>query len=191
LRMAAKLKGPAKTRPVILVMPGIQGSQAVNNYLKPIIKKLVNHYDLIHSTGEKDFVFFQQLQAGLEKNEQSHYKPYAFIDRELPYYFQSADLVIGRASITTIAEGAMFGKAMYLIPLPTAAGNHQVINARLLTKAEAVMAKEQYQLSPDILFDDITKLLSQPERLNSLGRKLRRYFQEDATLELIIKEITN
>lgn len=189
LRQAAGLKAPKKSRLLIFVIAGIQGSVAINNLLKPIIKDLVKSYDLVHITGQGDFNTFKQLRQTLDQKYQSHYKPFAFVDRELPYYYQSSDIILSRASATTIVEGAVFSKAMYLIPLPTAASNHQVINARILEAAGAVVVKEQYQLSAQQLKVDLESLLTQPDTLRQLGSSLKKYFEEDQTLFKIMAEI--
>lgn len=189
LRQAAKLKAPQKSRPLIFVIGGIQGSSALNDLIKPIIPNLIQRYDLVHVTGEVAAAGFRQLRLSLGK-EQNRYKPSAFIDRELPYYYQTADLIISRASATTIVEASIFSKALYLVPLPTAAGNHQVANARLLEKAQAVIVREQDQLTAEMIHQDIERLLADTVRLQEMGQRLHQYFDEEQTLPKIMELIT-
>ena len=191
LRAAADLKAPAKNRPVLLVMGGIQGAMAINNYIKQTLPELVKKYDVVHSVGEQNFALFKTARESLKKTDQAHYKPYSFIDRELSYYYQTADLIISRASATVIAEGALFGKTMYLIPLPTSAGNHQVLNAKYLAEANAVEYREQYQLSGEKVLADVNELISNPDKMKQLGSNLRNYFNENKTIETIMEIILN
>lgn len=189
LRMAAKLKSPMKSRPLLLILPGSQASQAINNLLEPILPKLLEHYDVIHLTGSNELEKFQKFRQGLPTEKQHSYKPYAFIDRELPYYFQSADLILCRASMTTIAEASLFGKPVYLIPLPTAAADHQISNAKRLELAGAAFVRLQNELTSEKLYEDIKKLLSDKVKLEALGKSLKTYFNESDAVELFLKEI--
>lgn len=191
LRQAARLRSPKKTRPLVLILGGIQGASAINTLIRQVAKRLVAVSDVVHVTGEREIGIYQKLQDSLDKKDRTAYKPFGFLDRELAYYFQAADVVVSRASATTIAEGALFGKAMYLIPLPTAAGNHQVENAKILQREHAVVMYEEYQLSPDKFFETLTDLLNDRAELGVVGIKLRGYFYNEDAIEMIIKEIEN
>lgn len=191
LRQAAALKAPQKSRPVLLILPGSQGATAINNYLKKTLGRLLAIGDVIHLTGEKEYAEFMALKKQLAAPDQSRYKPYSFIDRELPLYFQMADLMVARSSATIVAEAALFKKAAFLIPLPTAAGNHQVVNAKILEKSGAAVVREQHQLTPEIFARDVEDLLQSPERLKTLGQTLHDYFDETGTITKIIKELTD
>jgi UDP-N-acetylglucosamine--N-acetylmuramyl-(pentapeptide) pyrophosphoryl-undecaprenol N-acetylglucosamine transferase len=189
LRQAARLRSPKKTRPIVLVLGGIQGASAINSIVRQSLNKLLVIADVVHVTGEKEFAAYQKVLAGLDKSLRAAYKPYSFLDRELAYYFQAADLVVSRASATTIAEGALFGKAMLLIPLPTAAGNHQVINAKILVAEHAAVVQEEYQLSPETFTERVEKLLGDSAELSTLGIKLRGYFHNDDAIAIILSEV--
>lgn len=189
LRQAATLRHPKKTRPLILILGGIQGSMMINSYIRSNVEALTNLADVIHVTGDRDYQTHQQFHAKLDNKLQKVYRPFAFLDRELAYYFQLADLVISRASATTLAEGALFGKAMYVIPLPTAAGNHQVINAKILEREHAVFLRQEYQLSSESFKSSVVELLNDQDQMSRLGRSLQSYFYNDKGIEIIINEI--
>lgn len=189
LRRAATLKAPKKSRPLLLVLPGSQGSAAINSFIRSSLPKLLETLDVVHLTGEREYQEFIKIKDSLNTSQRSHYKPYSFIDRELPLYFQSADLVVARSSATTIAEAALFAKAMYLVPLPTAAANHQYENALRLDSANAAIVRQEYQLSTEVFVQDILKLISNPEKLQEIGNRLKEYFKTHATISEIIKEI--
>lgn len=189
LRRASTLKAPKKNRQLILVLPGSQGSLAINSLLKPIIPNLLKSYDVIHLTGEKDYESFDQLHQSLPQNRLQHYRPYKFIDRELPYYFQTADIIVSRSSATTIAEAALFKKASYLIPLPSAASDHQLVNAQRLVEANAAVMRQENQLNSEILEKDLVNLLRDTDRLKLLGENLNKYFVAEGTIAKIMEVI--
>ncbi len=191
LYQAAKLKAPKKVRPLVLVVGGIQGASTLNKYIRTNLDALIEFTDIVHITGEKEFEDHRVTQAKLDAKGQKAYKPFAFLGRELAYYFQTADVVVSRSSATTIAEGALFSKAMYLIPLPTAAGNHQVVNAKILQKNKAALVYEEYQLSSDKFFETLKQLIINSEEQKKLGEALRNYFHNDSSVALITKELIN
>jgi len=191
LRQAAQLRAPKKTRPLILVLGGIQGAAAINGYVRENISALIELADVVHVTGEREYELHQKKQASLDKKTRPAYKPFAFLGRELAYYYQSADLLISRSGATTVAEGALFGKAMFLIPFPAAAGNHQVVNARILEKEHAAVVHEEYQLSSERFLEVVTNMLSDRAGLSAYGMKLKAYFHNDEAIDIIIREICN
>ena len=189
LRQAASLRSPKKERPLILILPGSQGSVAINQYLKQELRSLLGKYDIIHLAGKKDFNYFQSLRRRLPKIMADRYRTYSFIDRELPYYYQSADLIIVRGSATTAAEAALFAKPIYIIPLPDSANNHQFENARILESVGAAFVRQQYQLSSEKFIKDISRLLGDRHNLRIMGEKLLMYFSSSKSIENIIEEI--
>src|SRR5205085_8213772 len=61
--------------------------------------------------------------------------------------FAKADVLISRAGATTCAEIAAAGSAAIMVPLPTAADDHQRKNAEALEKAGAAKMVLQSDLS--------------------------------------------
>ncbi|MEK7202497.1 MAG: UDP-N-acetylglucosamine--N-acetylmuramyl-(pentapeptide) pyrophosphoryl-undecaprenol N-acetylglucosamine transferase [Patescibacteria group bacterium] len=189
-RHAAKLQGVSKSRPLVLVIAGIQGSQAINRLVKEALMELIEVADVVHITGEAEIRSHKSLAERLSKKLQSAYRPFAFITRELPYYFQSSDLVVSRASATTTAEAAVFSRALYLIPLPGSASDHQLANARHLQAAGAAVMREESILNTKGFIEDIKRLLADKAQLQNLGTRLGKYFNEENAVERIIEIIT-
>jgi UDP-N-acetylglucosamine--N-acetylmuramyl-(pentapeptide) pyrophosphoryl-undecaprenol N-acetylglucosamine transferase len=190
LRQAASLKAPRKSRPLILVLPGSQGSQKINSLLGEVLPQILVKADLVHMTGERDYEKYLSLKDKLPEKLKGCYKVFSFIDRELPYYYQTADILICRASATTIAEAALFGKALYLIPLPNAAADHQTKNAQVLQKIGAAIVRRESELIGEKVLLDLRDLLENPTNLAKLGYNLRDYLNEEASLDIIVKELT-
>lgn len=191
LRQAANLKAPKKSRPLIFVLAGIQGSITINRFVRETLSELITVADIIHITGEAEAAQHQELAESLSKKVEGAYKPFAFISRELPYYYQSSDLIVTRASATVIAEAALFSKAAYLIPLPSSAADHQLTNAKHLQAAGAAVWRQQYQLTNEKFSEDIRRLLADRAQLQNLGSRLSRYFNEGQALERIIELIAD
>src|SRR5439155_18028590 len=71
-----------------------------------------------------------------------------------------ADLVVSRAGMITVAELCAWGLPSILVPLPTAAADHQTHNARVLEEAGAALLLAQNELTPAKLGELIARLLS-------------------------------
>jgi UDP-N-acetylglucosamine--N-acetylmuramyl-(pentapeptide) pyrophosphoryl-undecaprenol N-acetylglucosamine transferase len=76
--------------------------------------------------------------------------------------FAVADLVVGRAGMMTCAELCAWGLPSLLIPLPSAAADHQTANARALERSGACRLLRQAELTPARLGAEINALISDP-----------------------------
>ena len=86
-----------------------------------------------------------------------------------------ADLVVSRAGMITVAELCAWGLPSVLIPLPTAAADHQTHNARVLAEAGASETVLQSGLTPDMLSETVQGLLDDgPRRSRMAARALAR-----------------
>jgi UDP-N-acetylglucosamine--N-acetylmuramyl-(pentapeptide) pyrophosphoryl-undecaprenol N-acetylglucosamine transferase len=119
-------------------------------------------------------------------------EPFLFaMDREI----KAADLVVCRAGATTLAELTAAGRPAVLVPLPTAADDHQRKNAEVLGAAGAAEVVEQQDLQGGALGARIFSLLNAPERLGAMAIAARKLARPDAVkviadkaMELMKKE---
>src|SRR5690606_21454815 len=87
---------------------------------------------------------------------------------EMEKGYAAADLVLARAGATTIAELAAVGKPSVLVPLPTAADDHQRVNAEAMERAGAARMLLDADLA-DGLYPALTGLLGDPGALARMG----------------------
>jgi UDP-N-acetylglucosamine--N-acetylmuramyl-(pentapeptide) pyrophosphoryl-undecaprenol N-acetylglucosamine transferase len=86
-----------------------------------------------------------------------------------------ADLVVSRAGMITVAELCAWGLPSILIPLPTAAADHQTHNARVLAETGASQLLLQADLTSRRLADVVGELLRDDSRRKQMaGRALAR-----------------
>jgi UDP-N-acetylglucosamine--N-acetylmuramyl-(pentapeptide) pyrophosphoryl-undecaprenol N-acetylglucosamine transferase len=98
-----------------------------------------------------------------------------------------ADLVISRAGATTIAELTAAGRPAVLVPLPTAADDHQRKNADVLAGAGAAELIDQRELTGETLAARIAALLGDRERLDAMSVAMRRLARPDAAKTIVDK----
>ena len=111
-----------------------------------------------------------------------------FIDR-MDYAYAAANMIISRAGAIAISEICAVGKPCILVPLPTAAEDHQKKNAMALVEKEAAILVENNK-AVEILGDAVFKLLSDEEKQNTLSNNLKKLAITDAA-ERIVDEIIN
>ncbi len=135
---------------------------------------------ITHQTGERDLERVRDgyRQAGLI----ARIEPFLYeMDREM----KNADLIICRAGATTIAELTAAGRPSVLIPLPTAADDHQRKNAEVLQRAGAAEVIEQKDLSGAALAERIGGLMSDPERRERMAKAARALARPDAARVIV------
>ncbi len=172
-----------KTR--LLVFGGSQGARAINNAVADALGSLpADRLEITHQTGESDL---DRIRA--------QYADSGFADADVRAYitnmvdeFAKADLVVCRAGATTCAELAASGKAAIMVPLPTAADDHQRKNAEALVRAGAAKMILQPELSAATLAQAIGDLIGDPAAIGEMeacARKLARKDAAEATVDII------
>jgi UDP-N-acetylglucosamine--N-acetylmuramyl-(pentapeptide) pyrophosphoryl-undecaprenol N-acetylglucosamine transferase len=141
-------------RPVVLVTGGSQGALPINRAVAGwLASGRAAGTTVLWVTGRGTHPEF----AGLHQPPDVHVID--FLDPMADAY-AVADLVVSRAGMITVAELCAWGLPSILIPLPTAAADHQTHNARVLTEAGAAELLQQQELTPATLGDRIERLLS-------------------------------
>ena len=124
---------------VTLVMGGSQGSVRLNEAVPAAFKAVsqnVSSLSVLHSTGPK---WLDQVKSYTDSLE--NYHAVGFVDAVLAW--SAADLAITRGGFGTLAEAAFHGVPCIIVPLPSAAENHQLHNARAVAKAGAGWVVEE------------------------------------------------
>jgi UDP-N-acetylglucosamine--N-acetylmuramyl-(pentapeptide) pyrophosphoryl-undecaprenol N-acetylglucosamine transferase len=174
--------GPQGGLPRVLIFGGSQGAHAINVAMVEASPRLAaaGGMDITHQTGERDLELVRSAYgaAGLT----ARVEPFLFaMDREM----KRADVIVCRAGATTIAELTAAGRAAILIPLPTAADDHQRRNAEILTKDGAAEMIEQKDLTGELLASQIIALASDAARRSRIAEAARRFARPDAAMVIV------
>jgi UDP-N-acetylglucosamine--N-acetylmuramyl-(pentapeptide) pyrophosphoryl-undecaprenol N-acetylglucosamine transferase len=169
----------------LLIFGGSQGARAINDAMARALALLPRaRLQITHQTGESDFENARESYNRAGWND-SEVRPYIsnMVDE-----FAKSDLVICRAGATSCAELAAAGKAAIMIPLPTAADDHQRKNAEALQAAGAARMILQKDLSAENLAKEINDLINSPEKISAMetaAKKLARRDAAEVTVDLI------
>lgn len=172
------------------VIGASQGSQKINDSLLGILKEITSEFEILHQTGSRNFDEVKgEASVIIASGHPDRYHPFGFLNEdELRNFYAASDLVVSRASSTSIFEIAAWGKPSILIPLLTAAQDHQRKNAYEYAGAGASVVIEEANLSPHILLSEIKKLMANPEQIKKMSEAAQRFARVDSA-EIVAKEI--
>ena len=131
----AKLKLGPDDR-VLLIFGGSQAVRRFNAAVAAALPRLVEGVVVIHVTGEEGYAPALAGREALPEALRDRYRPHPFLRDDMLAALAAADLVVGRAGSSTLAEVTALGLPMVVVPYPHAAG-HQRANARPLVEAGA------------------------------------------------------
>jgi UDP-N-acetylglucosamine--N-acetylmuramyl-(pentapeptide) pyrophosphoryl-undecaprenol N-acetylglucosamine transferase len=167
----------------VLVVGGSQGAVAVNALAADALASLAKaglSLSIVHQTGEKD------LEATSAKYKTAGVtadcRPFI---KDMAAAYQDADLIIGRAGATTVAELAIAGKPAIFIPYPFAADNHQELNAREMADKGAALMFKQSELTAEKLADALRPLLADAAKRAEMGTAMKSLAKPTAAATVI------
>jgi UDP-N-acetylglucosamine--N-acetylmuramyl-(pentapeptide) pyrophosphoryl-undecaprenol N-acetylglucosamine transferase len=170
---------------VVLVVGGSQGARAVNERLIDALRlvkegRLAERpagVEILWATGPSHIESIAGRIGTLDAGSWVHALGYI---EDMPRALRAADLAISRAGAMATAELLAWGIPMLLVPLPTAAANHQLHNARALEAAGAAVCLEEAQLSPERLWQEVVSLAGDTQRRAQMAELGRSRAQPDA-----------
>lgn len=153
---------PNETKLKVLVFGGSQGARHINtivaNFFKLLPIDLQGRIAVVHQTGAYDFDRVKEIYA----DSLSQYEVHPYLHDSQDRY-RWADIVIARSGTGTLSELAAVGKPAILVPLPTAADNHQQKNAEVFENAGAAVIITQKDFNGDALERQLRLCLEHPE----------------------------
>ena len=159
-----KRLGIGRDESVVFVTGGSQGSEKINAAVFAGLDRLLRRAVVLHHTGGANLARAEAQAELLERVSRGRYKPYGFLRDEMGAALASADLVIARASSSSIMEPLAFGVPLVLIPFGAAADAHQEANARAVVERGAAAMIRESELDGDRLAAIAVGILDDPVR---------------------------
>ncbi len=174
---AKEVLGITFEKPVLLVYGGSQGAQTINDFILEISGELLKNYEVIHVCGKQNFKQTKaEADAIIPKELAPYYHLHETLDEvQLKHAYTAASLVISRAGSGSIFEIAAVGKPSILIPLPTAAGDHQSKNAYQYAATGAAIIVEQGNLTPNFFIGEINNIVRNPVHSQQMQEAALRF----------------
>lgn len=194
---AKETLGFSSETPLVLVLGGSQGSQKMNQYVVEVLKQLIPQTQILHQTGLQNFAEVKKmaeaafLDIDVKLEIKNRYQPMAYLDGvTMARALSAADLVIARAGSGTIFEIATFGKPSILIPLPSAANDHQRENAYAYSSTGAGIVVEEANFSASIFANQIIKFVTNADLMAKAGENALKFAKPEAA-KILAEQILN
>jgi UDP-N-acetylglucosamine--N-acetylmuramyl-(pentapeptide) pyrophosphoryl-undecaprenol N-acetylglucosamine transferase len=169
----------------LLVVGGSQGARAVSELVigaAPLLVEAGVDFTLVHQTGTADLerIAERYKTLGLDGRVTAQ----AFID-DMASAYGNADLVIARAGALTLAELAIAGRPAILVPLPTAADDHQSKNAARFAESGAAVVLDQRKAKAEDLARTVKDLAGDAARRTAMTVAMRGLARPRAAQEIV------
>ena len=163
--------GFTEDKPVLMVIGGSLGAQAVNNAVRDVLPALLEDFQVVHLCGRG--------KVDNSKKGIKGYIQYEYIESELADLFAMADIVISRAGANAICELQALKKPNLLIPLSAQASRgDQILNARSFEKQGFSMVLEEEDITDEVFLKAVHTLY---ENRDSFRKAMEEASTKDAT----------
>jgi UDP-N-acetylglucosamine--N-acetylmuramyl-(pentapeptide) pyrophosphoryl-undecaprenol N-acetylglucosamine transferase len=174
--------------PVMLVVGGSQGADRLNDAVLDLVGRLVDgtlHRPdgmwILWATGPGHL---DRVASRLEEmGEPAWVRALGYID-DMPEALSLASVAVSRAGAMMTAELLAWGVPAVLVPLPTAAADHQTRNAESLVAAGAAVHLPERDLDGSTLWAAALSYLLDPEALENGRRSAMAMGRPDASREI-------
>lgn len=169
-------------KPVLLVMGGSQGANAINDLILralPALAARLPDLQFVHLTGAKDV---EKVQAAYGiQNRKALVRPFL---TEMELALAAGSVAVSRSGASSLAELAAMGLPAILIPYPSATDNHQYYNALAFVETGAAKMLEQSSATPENLWRAILDLLENETERASIRAALAPWHSPAASVEI-------
>ncbi len=175
---------PTGAAPRLLITAGSNGALVFNETMPKIVVELlaqVPGLTIVHQSGQRrlDQTRAEYAATGADPHR---WTVEAFLT-DMPAQYAAADLVLARSG-STIAELCAAGKPSVLVPLPTAADDHQRKNADVLVAVGAATMLRQKDVTPEVLLSALVLLLKDEARRTTMAEHARSLAKPEALKQI-------
>jgi len=170
---AAKAFALHPKKPIILLVGGGTGAQALNEAMWKHLESLLKTTQIIHVTGKG---------KGNDARMEGYVQRDLLDAADMLQAYGAADIVLSRAGMGAISELSALKKPTILIPIPR---SHQEVNAKTLAETRACILLDQSDVDfSDLLLKTIQDLLVDEEARTKMGERFHAIFPTDDGTQL-------
>lgn len=142
-----KLCGFDGKKPILLIMGGSLGAQAINDAVRASLPELLTRFDVVHLCGRCKVDPMTRRDG---------YRQFEYLGPELPDMLACAELALSRAGANAVFEFLALKKPSVLVPLPKSASRgDQILNASYFERKGYAVMLEQEKLTPETLVETL------------------------------------
>ena len=175
--------GFSKNKPLVLVTGGGLGAARLNNAVVSKGRELSGSAQIVLISGVSQFDELKRKTGGFSKD----FCLLSFVSKDMWKFLAAADLVVARAGATSNLERAALHKPTILVPNARLTGGHQLKNAQVYQKSNAVkiVSDDEIEKNPEILSDEILRTLENPEGMLKLGEEFSKFAKPNAAKDVV------
>jgi UDP-N-acetylglucosamine--N-acetylmuramyl-(pentapeptide) pyrophosphoryl-undecaprenol N-acetylglucosamine transferase len=172
---------------LVVVFGGSQAVRRLNDAVAGAMPSLAETAVVIHVAGADGIAAAEAARRNLPEAIRDRYRQAAFLGEELLDALAAADLIVGRAGSSTLAEATAFGVPMVVVPYPYA-GAHQRANAAALEDAGAaeLVEDEAFDAAALLRAVDLLSDRDRHEAMRTAALGEARPGSADAVAELLM-----
>ena len=130
--------------PVLMVVGGSSGAQAINKAVRTALGSLTENFQVLHLCGKGNLDPESEGTPG--------YRQVEYLDKDMAHAYACADVLISRAGSNTLCEILALHKPALLIPYPKQASRgDQILNARSFEQRGLSRVLMQEDMTPETL----------------------------------------
>lgn len=177
---------------VLLVFGGSQGAQKLNRLTGETLPHLLKKFQVVHIVGKNNVDETEQIlteRRVWNRCDRKDYRLLPFVGKEMKDVYAAADLVVSRAGANSLAEILALEKPALVVPLASAAGNHQFHNAAHFAERGLVLMVEEKTLDGQSFAEKIEELEKRSAVLRKNLAKYNAALDAEASEVKIAKEV--
>jgi UDP-N-acetylglucosamine--N-acetylmuramyl-(pentapeptide) pyrophosphoryl-undecaprenol N-acetylglucosamine transferase len=186
-KAARRILGTADGERLLLVFGGSQRVQRFEVALDTALTKLLASWRVLHVVGDDDGRSLART-AALPAALRSRYRTVPFLDGgAMEEALVAADVLLGRAGASTVAEAAAAGLPSIIVPYPFASG-HQRANAEALAEVGGALLIDDRDFTAQALLDAVATLedATVRARVGAAAQSLARPDAADAVARIAL-----
>ena len=173
----------AGNKKIVFVTGGSQGAIKFNSVVIDMVKKYrPEDIYFVIAVGKDNYDNAIEYIKD-EKDIDKYLKIEKFV-YEMDKMYKASDLLITRAGAMTVTELSIARRPAILVPLPTAAENHQFFNAKVMENAGAGKVIEENVLNEDLLYDTIKEMIKDEALLETMGDNAAKLYRPNVEQEI-------
>lgn len=168
-------------RVTLFVTGASQGSMGINRALADALNVLTERgYQILWQTGREGY----PAAASAARRCDGRVVVREFIE-DMALAYSAADLALTRAGAITVTEMTQLGVPALMVPLPLAAEDHQVHNAKAVVRAGAARMVRESELSAERLVQEVSWMIDATGLLSDMARRSRALAVPDAAARMV------
>ena len=177
---AIKHFGLDADRKTLLIIGGSQGARTINESILAGLNDLIsNDLQIVWQTGK---LFIDKAKSAVEALQSKRVFVSDFI-YEMDLAYAAADLVVSRAGALSVSELCLAAKPSILVPLPTAAEDHQTQNALSLVNVNAAWIVKDIEARENLI-EKVIELGNDQKVMSELSKNIKTLAKPNAGQEI-------